>query len=143
MRFRILTGTLLAVWSVAAVHALEGQAPASVAEGAYTKEQAKRGEKVYADTCASCHGANLLGGEMAPALAGPDFLAGWAGKQTLNDLYLKVHEEMPQDNPGTLTPAQAADAVAFMLATNKYPAGKVELTSDKGVLKAIKIDAPK
>jgi mono/diheme cytochrome c family protein len=131
----------LTVWAVAAVNTLGAQAPTSVLQGVYTKEQAKRGEAVYAETCASCHGSKLEGGEMAPALAGPDFQAGWAGKQTVNDLFVKVHQEMPQDNPGTLTPEQAADAVAFVLAGNKYPAGKTELTKDG--LKAIKIEAPK
>ncbi len=146
MRFRILGGILLAVWAVAAVTAVSGQepqaaAPASVLEGIYTEEQAKRGEALYAQACANCHGATLQGGEMAPALAGADFMPAWV-KQSVNDLFVRVHEDMPQDNPGTLTPEQAADTVAFMLAANKYPAGKTELSKDKDVLKTIKFDAP-
>jgi len=145
MRFRILGGTLLVVWAATAVSAMSGsesQAPASVLEGVYTEEQAKRGEAVYAQTCATCHGATMAGGEMAPPLAGPDFIPGWV-KQTVNDLFLRVHEDMPQDNPGTLTPEQAADTVAFILATNKFPAGTTELSKDKEVLKNIKFEAPK
>jgi S-disulfanyl-L-cysteine oxidoreductase SoxD len=147
MRFRILGGTLLTVWAVSAVSAMSGQepqaaAPTSVLGGIYTDEQAKRGETVYAQTCANCHGATLAGGEMAPALTGPDFIAGWM-KQSVHDLFVRVHEDMPQDNPGTLTPEQASDAVAFVLATNKYPAGKSELPTDKDVLKNIKFEAPK
>ena len=147
MRFRILGGSLLAVWAVAAVGAVSGQepqaaAPTSVLGGIYTEEQAKRGETVYAQTCANCHGATLAGGEMAPALAGPDFIPAWLN-QTVQDLFVRVHEDMPQDNPGTLTPEQAADTVAFILATNKYAAGKTDLSNDKDVLKNIKIEAPK
>lgn len=80
MTFRILGGSLLAVWTLAAVAALGAQeaakAPQSVLDGVYTDEQSKRGEAIYSQTCASCHGDKLAGGEMAPALAGPDFLAG-------------------------------------------------------------------
>lgn len=142
MTFRILGGALLAAWAVAAAHVTAAQAPTSVLDGVYTEEQAKRGEAIYSGTCATCHGATLNGGEMAPVLAGSDFVNGWL-KQTVADLFIKVHEEMPQDNPGTLTPEQSADAVAFVLSSNKYPAGKTELTKDADVLKAIKFEPPK
>jgi mono/diheme cytochrome c family protein len=158
MRLRILGGTLLAVWAVTAGSAMSASerqapvaaatpgaaaaAPTSVLEGVYTEEQAKRGEAIYSQTCANCHGATLGGGEMAPALAGPDFIPGWV-KQSVNDLFVRVHEDMPQDNPGTLTPEQAADTVSFILASNKWPAGQTELSKDKDVLKNIKIEAPK
>src|SRR5262249_50257110 len=34
--------------------------------GIYTEAQAARGEPLYAQNCASCHGPELTGGEMAP-----------------------------------------------------------------------------
>src|SRR5207245_2379937 len=49
--------------------------PRSVWGGAYTEAQAKRGEAVYRQECASCHGTALSGGEEAGALAGPVFTA--------------------------------------------------------------------
>ncbi|MCC7417265.1 MAG: cytochrome c [Acidobacteria bacterium] len=156
MSFRITSGILLAAWAIASVSATGAQepqaaaapaastavAPTSVLQGVYSTEQAKRGEALYADTCASCHGDRLAGGEMAPPLSGPDFLANW-DQQPLSDLYVRVHEDMPQDNAGTLTPAQAADAVAFVLSANQFPAGTADLVSDKDVLQAIKIETPK
>ena len=141
MTFRILGGSLLAVWAVTAVSAM-GQGPTSVLQGVFTEEQAKRGETVYGQTCASCHGATLGGGEMAPVLAGPDFTSNWL-KQSTYDLFVKIHEEMPQDTPGTLTPAQSVDVISYMLSFNKFPAGTTELGTDKAVLSAIKIEAPK
>ena len=45
--------------------------------------------------------------------------------------------------PGSLTPAQAADIVAHMLAAGKYPAGAAELDSKLEALQQIKIDAAK
>ena len=40
----------------------------------YTAEQASRGEKLYAENCAACHGEALGGVEMAPPLAGDPVL---------------------------------------------------------------------
>ena len=67
-------------------------------------------------------------GPLASALAGKDFLASWEGK-SVADLFEKTHTTMPATAPGTLTPAQAADIVAYMLAAGKYPAGAAELDS--------------
>jgi mono/diheme cytochrome c family protein len=40
----------------------------SVWGGIFTKEQASRGEALYAQRCARCHAPDLAGGEIAPAL---------------------------------------------------------------------------
>jgi mono/diheme cytochrome c family protein len=37
---------------------------------AYTDGQAKRGEAVYAANCQMCHMPNLMGGDIAPPVAG-------------------------------------------------------------------------
>src|SRR6185436_463883 len=58
------------------VHA---QPTKSVWDAIYTEEQAKRGSPLYTQYCASCHGPELMGGEMAPPLASGDFLSGWDG----------------------------------------------------------------
>jgi hypothetical protein len=47
---------------------------------------------------------------------------------------------MPADSPGTMTAQQTSDVSAYVLKLNKYPAGKVELPSDLGALKSIKIE---
>jgi mono/diheme cytochrome c family protein len=38
----------------------------SVWDGIYNQAQAERGRALYAEQCASCHGSELTGGEMAP-----------------------------------------------------------------------------
>ena len=38
----------------------------SVWDGVYTEEQAKRGNPLYQQECANCHGSQLNGGEAAP-----------------------------------------------------------------------------
>jgi S-disulfanyl-L-cysteine oxidoreductase SoxD len=114
----------------------------SVWEGVYTEEQAKRGGPMYSEFCASCHGPELMGGEMAPPLATGDFLSGWDGL-TLGDLFERMRISMPQNAPGSLSGQQNADILAFMLAANKYPTGATELSNQAMVLKTIKFEAKK
>jgi hypothetical protein len=58
----------------------------------------------------------------------------------LSDLYLYVSQQMPQDNPGSLDPNDAADVVAYMLKIYSMPAGTQELAPDTVALKKILID---
>ncbi len=118
------------------------QAQKSTWDGVYTAEQATRGATVYAESCASCHGGTLQGGDQAPSLAGDDFLRAW-NELTIYDLFDRIHTTMPQDQPGLLTPAQNADLIAYMLSANKYPAAATELSHDAAVMKTIRIDATK
>jgi mono/diheme cytochrome c family protein len=46
----------------------------------YTAAQAGRGQAQYTQQCASCHGQSLEGIEIAPPLAGPDFVDKWTGQ---------------------------------------------------------------
>jgi cytochrome c5 len=89
----------------------------------YTQTQAKAGVPIYRRTCLQCHGADLQG-SAGPAVAGTEFLANaQRNKWTLNDLRTTVFENMPFSNPGSLTPKQYADVMAFLLASNCYPPG--------------------
>ena len=114
----------------------------SVWEGVYTEEQAKRGGPLYSENCASCHGPELMGGEMAPPLATGDFLSGWDGL-TLGDLFERMRISMPQNAPGSLSGQQNADILAFLLSANKFPIGSSELSNQAMVLKTIKFEAKK
>jgi mono/diheme cytochrome c family protein len=114
----------------------------SVWEGVYTEDQAKRGGPMYSEFCASCHGPELMGGEMAPPLATGDFLSGWDGL-TLGDLFERIRISMPQNAPGSLSGQQNADILAFILGANKFPAGAAELSNQAMILKTIKFEAKK
>ncbi|PYR51269.1 MAG: hypothetical protein DMF95_08730 [Acidobacteria bacterium] len=111
----------------------------TVKEGVYTATQAKRGEAIYKDQCASCHGATL-GGEAAPALAGDAFAVAW-DTQPLSDLVNKIQILMPADKPGQLTRQQAVDLVAYILQAGRFPAGSAELSADEAVLKQVAVVA--
>jgi len=106
-----------------------GAAPAGGGGGGglYADAQAKRGQSVYTDNCAACHGPTL-GGDIGPALAGSRFAARWKDK-SLAELFDKIQTTMPASAPGSLTPEQTADVVALVLSTNHYPGGSAELTA--------------
>src|SRR5271154_6412699 len=114
----------------------------SVWDGVYTAEQAKRGEALYANNCASCHGSALGGGESAPPLSGGEFFANWNGL-TLGDLFDRIRVSMPADRPGKLSREQNADVLAFMLSVNQFPSGKTDLEHRTEVLKQIRFEAEK
>jgi mono/diheme cytochrome c family protein len=114
----------------------------SIWDGVFTDAQATRGKALYAESCASCHGGELTGGEMAPPLAGGEFMAGWDGL-TIGDLFERVRISMPQNAPGSLSGQQNADILSFMFSANKFPAGQTELPKEAGILKQIKFEVKK
>jgi quinoprotein glucose dehydrogenase len=113
------------------------QGAKSVKEGVYTADQAKRGEALYKDNCAACHGEDLAGSGPMPALAGNDFIANW---KNVGDLYEKINTSMPASAPGSLSAQQTTDIVAFMLGKSNFPAGQAELATKQDELTQIKIE---
>jgi len=111
----------------------------SVWDGVYSKEQARRGQAVYKQECAKCHGQNLAGGEASPTLTGAEFLKNWNGK-TVGALYERTRKTMPSDDPGNLSTRQYADLIAYILGANEFPAGDQELGRDVAALNEISIE---
>ena len=115
-------------------------APGSVRDGVYTAAQAEQGQAVYDDLCTSCHGPmRAIVPEMAALLADHTFRNRWRGR-SLGELFELVHETMPQDAPGTLSPEQTADLVAYILSGNRLPAGEVPLMRDVEQLSRISFE---
>ena len=84
-------------------------------------DQAAAGEKIYFDKCAGCHGADLTGVERAPALAGSAFLDSWRGRD-LSQLRARI-ETMPPGAPRSLSDADAAAVMAFIVRTSGLQTG--------------------
>jgi mono/diheme cytochrome c family protein len=107
------------------------------ANAVYSDAQAGRGEALYQQYCVTCHGARLEGNPAAP-LTGPAFRARWEdGKHTLDDLFFIIRSLMPNNAPGSLTKAQYADVVAYILKVNGYPAGEAQLVPAAATMKAV------
>jgi mono/diheme cytochrome c family protein len=125
------------------VVALKAQTAArNVWDGVYTADQAAQGKAVFTDKCATCHGADLNGAEMAPPLVGATFLGNWVGSSA-DDLFTRIHTTMPANDPGSLSNDQAAQVLAYILQVNQFPAGSTALPSDDAGLGQIAITAEK
>jgi alcohol dehydrogenase (cytochrome c) len=102
----------------------------------FTDAQATRGETLYRQSCASCHGAALTGAS-APSLVGLRFEASWGDPRvTLDDLFFIVRTTMPPRSSGGLSAQDHADIFAHILKVNGFPAGAAPLTIDSPELKA-------
>jgi mono/diheme cytochrome c family protein len=105
--------------------------------GIYSEAQAVRGASLYEEHCSACHGSQLQGNPAAP-LTGEAFRGRWEdGKHTLDDLYYIIRSLMPVSAPGSLSRAQYADVVAYILKVNKYPAGESELEPKAADMKGV------
>jgi mono/diheme cytochrome c family protein len=109
----------------------EAQSTKSTMTGVYTAEQATAGEKIYGNICTGCHN---LGSH-----SGQTFAQKWKGKP-VSDLYEQINFKMPEDDPGSLSPAESAQLVAYILKTNGNPPGTQPLSSDMAELKKLLIE---
>src|SRR2546421_23810 len=150
MNFKLPTAIVLALWIMGASYRNLGlqenkaaqSAAHSVWDGVYTEEQARRGETLYHDKCALCHGDKLTGGESAPPLTGGAFVSNWNGL-TLDILFERIRVSMPSDNPARVGRQPKADILAYMLTMNSFPSGKAELPPKAELLKDILFEATK
>jgi mono/diheme cytochrome c family protein len=112
----------------------------TVWEGVYTTTEAKRGTEAYQAQCAGCHGADLGGDTNAPSLIGESFSFQWSDR-TVKELFTRIQTLMPPERPGSLAPETYRDIVAFLLQSNKIPAGDHELDTAPDQLEQISITA--
>jgi mono/diheme cytochrome c family protein len=138
MRFTVVIASLAVLQALILVSA-QGK---TTLDSIYSDAQATRGEKVFAASCASCHGDDLSGGGQTPALAGKEFNSDW-NDLSIGDLYDRTRLSMPADKPGSLTPEQTVDVIAYLLQKGSFPAGQTDLPADSAALKTIKFISPK
>ena len=105
----------------------------STKDRVYSAAQAAEGRDIYDGRCKTCH--------TAISHTGAPFRANW-DKKPLSDLYDYMVEKMPKDAPGTLSEDEYTQVLAYVLRMNGMPAGPDNLSPDRKVLKAIRIDAP-
>jgi ankyrin repeat protein len=111
-------------------------------DGVFTEEQAARGQKTYAVSCAPCHKADLLGDSGTPALAGMEFFSRFNGS-TADDMVKTIRASMPQDAPDSLGTPAYVDLVSYLFKANGGPAGAAELSNDSAALKQVHVTNPK
>ena len=121
-------GAAVAIGAAGAAGIWASYAMAQTGSGPFTDAQAQAGQPIYASRCASCHEA---GGETA-RLIGPSFTDGWKSRST-RDLYTRIKTTMPFNNPGSLSEAEAASVVAYILKSNGATAGSAAFTPTTAV----------
>jgi mono/diheme cytochrome c family protein len=135
-------GTRVAATAAASADLPKGAAAGRAPPKLYTEAQAEAGKLLFQRLCTTCHGDHLEG-KSAPPNGGRIFLSkaaklGWS----VSDMRLLVVSSMPLNNPASLSPKQYAKVLAFLLATDCYPAGKVPFpTEDTALLKATPLRA--
>lgn len=144
MKSKSLFASLFIAMPIAVLLQTPAAAEASQSQwnGVYSQAQAKRGDGFYTQYCLMCHGSDLMGGEMAPALIGGEFQSKW-NELTMSDLFERVKTSMPLNAPGSLSREEIADILAYVLSKDNFPAGKSELPTRADALSAIKYLASK
>lgn len=142
MRVKSSLAALMGMTALALASAMGGSTVSALQaksqwDGVYSAEQATRGEALYQQHCAACHGPEMAGGEMAPGLSGGEFTSNW-NDLSVGDLFERIRISMPQNNPGSLSRQQNADVLAFILRKGNYPAGSAELPTQTEALNQIK-----
>jgi mono/diheme cytochrome c family protein len=103
----------------------------TTADGVYTAAQAETGTALFVEVCQNCH---VPGWERTVG-----FYAKWHGKP-LAQLMTYVRREMPQTDPGSLTPEEYGQVMAYLLRLTRMPAGTQMLNPDPAALSEIRID---
>ncbi len=127
-------------WVAASLTIAQPAAVPSVLTGAYTEEQALRGQALYYQHCLLCHGETMAGVDKAPALAGPQFSSTW-NAAPLAALVARILT-MPPEKPGSLAREESVDILAYMLWYNGLPSGAQPLDSAQDVLANITFQTP-
>ena len=105
----------------------------SLLDGVFTPAQASRGERTFSDVCAACHDT----GEFS----GGRFRISWVGRP-VGELFETISTLMPEADPGSLSPAEYAAIVAYLLQVNNYPAGDTDLPTNVRALGQLEIVSP-
>jgi mono/diheme cytochrome c family protein len=127
----LMTGLMITAtgWSRVAAQGTAAEARTTKAR-VYSATQASRGEVTYMNACVSCHPPSTYKGAV--------FL-NWQGR-TLAELLAFLTEKMPKNEPGSLSPKEYTQVVAYLLKLNGMPAGRVDLPADPAALRAITIN---
>jgi thiosulfate dehydrogenase len=92
---------------------MEGQATPAL--DTKLKGDTTRGREVFAANCTVCHGVDGHGTQAAPPLWGPKSFNIGAGMSRVQTAARFIHQLMPRDRPGTLTPQQAFDVASYVV----------------------------
>jgi len=103
---------------------------ANLPAASFAPMQADRGQKVFDQTCATCH--------QPEKFIGPEFVQNWNDRR-VGDFYSLVRSTMPVDNPGGLKEQEYLDVTAYLLKANHAEPKGDSLSTDTTVMRGRKI----
>ena len=96
----------------------------------FTSAQANRGRDTFRATCTECH--------YSSEFSDSQFKFKWS-RRSAGDLFQLIQTEMPESDPGSLSPEQVVEIVSYMLRMNGFEASENELSSERAVLDGISL----
>jgi len=132
--------SVLCLGSLLTIAFAQKPAAPSVLTGAYTEEQAIRGQALYIYHCLACHGETMAGLDQAPPLVGPQFGSNWNG-EPLSALVDRIGT-MPPNDPGSLTQDERVDILTYVLWYNGLPFGQAPLGTERSALATMTFETP-
>jgi len=126
---------VVAACALAVVVASAQTEPRTLRDGVFSAAQVTRGQRIFKSICTNCHEIEEFTGPGA-------YLEDHEGK-TLWETFEFVSENMPDDDPGSLEPAEYTAVLAYIFSVYGLPAGGADLPIDRKALEAITITRSK
>ena len=117
------------------------QAQMQMTSPTYSRDQSVAGQAIYDQQCAHCHGTSLNNGEFGPPLSGEEFPQKW-GNQSAAAVFDSIVRTMPQAEPGSLSPRQGRELLAYILAKNAVAPSDTPLPSEFAALERMIMPTP-
>ena len=103
---------------------------AGLPPASFLPSQATRGQRVYEETCGTCHQPGQL--------VGQGFVESWNDRRVY-DFYALVRGTMPLDKPGGMKEEEYLEVVAYLLQANHAAPGRDSLRADTVALRGTRI----
>ena len=105
-------------------------ASAAASSATFSAAQADRGRDAFRAGCTECHDSSQF--------SDARFDRRW-NRRSAGSLYSFIQTSMPETAPGSLSPQQAVELVAYIMRMNGFEPGAGELTADRAVLDQISL----
>lgn len=126
----VVTAALALAWLVSAAQV----GPRTVRDGVFSAAQVQRGQKIFKTICVNCHEIEEFTGPGA-------YLEEHDGKPLWHTFDF-IRSKMPDDDPGSLEPAEYAAVLAYILKEYGLPTGNADLPVDRKALELITVTRP-
>jgi cytochrome c5 len=96
----------------------------------FSDAQADDGRDIFRAACTECH--------YSSEFSDSQFKFKWS-RRSAGNLYQLIQNEMPESNPGSLSPDEAVSIVSYILRMNGFEPGSARLAADRAVLDQISL----